>query len=162
MGYSYCARTGRLACDSCGAAEGNTRKRTCPYRVQYAEGGSLPYCYPSALCKACYAKHKATLHADCEAGAAKRTAEEATKRARLAAGELEVRSAWGSWHPNVPVGFTGVYFENRLTNARAYFLVPADAYAAGWLADYPGAIPWAGPDDGATSKQVTIAGNRED
>jgi len=141
MGYSYDMR-GRLACDACGAAEGKTRKRTCPHRVHYATGGSLPYCYPSALCPTCYAKHKPTLHKDCAEGAARQTAKEQEKAIRFAAGEYERRTAWGSWHALVPDGMVGVCFVN-LARAEEYRLLPADTYADGqWLSDYNNAQPW--------------------
>lgn len=142
MGYSYCATTGRLACDGCGAAEGTTRKRTCPHRVQHAEGFSLPYCYPSALCRACYARHKATLHDACEAGAAAQTAKQQQRAAHFAAGEYERRTAWGSWHALVPAGKVGVVFVNA-AGAEEYRLLPHESYADGaWLSEYPDAQPW--------------------
>jgi len=146
MGYSYDLR-GRLACDSCGAC-GQTRKRTCPHKVHYASGGALPYCYPSALCPGCYAKHKATLHTGCKDGAAKRTAEEAAKHARLAAGELEVTSAYGSWHPTVPEGYTGVIFRG-VDRAEVYRLIAREQYDPGvrrYLSEYPDAHPWTDPN----------------
>jgi hypothetical protein len=140
MGYSY-DMGGRLCCDSCGAS-GDARKRTCPHRVQYADGGSLPYCYPSALCKACYAKHKATLHARCAEGAAQSNVREQARKARLVAGALERRACWGSWHATVPDGMVGVYFKGM--QGEAWRLVTHDAYDTqrAWLDEYPDAQPW--------------------
>lgn len=153
MGYSYSDR-GRLACDACGAADGNTRKRTCPHRIQYAEGGSLPYCSAPALCAACYAKRKGTLHDGCKAGAAKRNQDEIARGARFAAGELEVRTAYGDWHAAVPDGFVGVTFKAR--GAEAHRLIPKAVYDPGrksWLSDYgPDVHPWAGPDGKAATE----------
>jgi hypothetical protein len=151
MGYSYCARSGRLACDACGDTSGTTRKRTCPHKVHYADGGSLPYCYPSALCRDCYAKHKATLHDDCKAGADARNQQEQRRAARLVAGDYEVKNAYGSWHKTVPDGMVGVRFVNR-AGAEVYRLVPDAIYngesRGNWLQDYPDAQPW---DGGATA-----------
>ena len=153
MGYSYDLR-GRLACDSCGSC-GQTRKRTCPARVRYAGGGSLPYCQPAALCPACYQRHKATLHAGCREGAAKRTAEEAAKQARLAAGELEVAAAWGSWQPTVPEGYVGVCFRG-LGGAEVYRLIRKAEYDPSvrrYLSEYAETGDWRdphGPHCGAT------------
>jgi hypothetical protein len=44
MGYSYDARTRRLCCDSCGAADGTTRRRNCP----------AGYCPAYAMCASCW------------------------------------------------------------------------------------------------------------
>ena len=147
MGYSYSVPGNRLCCDSCGH-DGGVRKRTCPEKIHYADGGALPYCYPSALCPSCYAKHKATLHADCKAGAAKRNAEEVARGARLAGGDFEVRTGYGAWHKAVPVGSVGVRFVG--TGGREEFrLLPEAEYAPGekhWLSDYPTAALWADPD----------------
>ncbi len=137
MGYSYCARTGRLACDGCGHV-GKVRKRTCPFKVTYPEGYSLPYCYPSALCVACYATHKATLHAGCAERAAARTAAENARGERLAAGASEIKAGYGSWHPSVPAGFVGVIF-GTLGHAETYWLIPETEYSPGtkrYLSDY--------------------------
>lgn len=141
MGYCY-DMAGRLACDACGKT-GGVRKRTCPHRVHYADGGSLPYCQPAALCSDCYRKHKAKLHEGCAAGAAKQNAAEVARKAKLAAGELEVRSAWGDWHETVPTGMTGVLFRNG--DQQDYRLMPQADYQPGdkhWLSDYPTAEPW--------------------
>lgn len=141
MGYSYCARTGRLDCDGCGAATGTTRKRTCPYRVEYAEGGSLPYCQPAALCSTCYIKHKPTLHARCKDGAAEANRRELTRAARLTAGDYERRTAWGDWHETVPAGLIGLRFVNRAGHEE-YRLVDAGRDRANWLSEYGDAQPW--------------------
>ena len=150
MGYCYDLRN-RLVCDSCGDS-GKTRKRTCPFKVHYPEGGSLPYCYPSALCPPCYAKHKATLHAGCKDAAAKRNAELNVEGVRLAAGELKVKAAWGDWHADVPDGFSGVYFKGA--TSEAYKLVPKGDYkGSGWLSDFPNALDWTGPVTGNVAKR---------
>lgn len=78
MGYCY-SMDGRLACDGCGAV-GETRKRTCPHRVTYADGTSLPYCPAPALCPRCWEREgKSAVHAGCKERAAARTAQEAGK-----------------------------------------------------------------------------------
>jgi len=145
MGYSYDARTGRLCCDACGDASGTTRKQTCPHRVHYAEGGSLPYCYPSALCKTCYATRKATLHDGCADGAARQTAQQQIRAAKLAAGEYERRTAWGSWHATVPAGLVGVRFVAQ-DGRQQYWLVPEADYqragAGSWMSEYATRTPW--------------------
>ena len=157
MGFSY-GRTasGRstLSCDSCGTV-GGVRKRTCPHKVHYAGGGSLPYCYPAALCSACYATAKPTLHAGHAELAAARTAAESAKHARLVAGDKEVSTAFGSWHAKVPTGFVGVGFAGPATergmlngSISEWRLVPAEVYDPSvrrYLSDYHGALPWSGP-----------------
>lgn len=149
MGYSYTqSSSGRwaLSCDACGKG-GGVRKRTCPHKVHYPEGYALPYCYPAALCNACYATRKTTLHADCREGAAKRNEQETARAARLAAGELEVRSAYGDWHERVPAGFVGVRFEGT-GDTEAFRLMLNAEYQPGekhWLSDYPTTQVWEGP-----------------
>jgi hypothetical protein len=141
VGYSY-SFDGKLCCDACGKS-GGVRKRTCPYRVNYADGGSLPYCYPAALCGECYRQRRATLHTDCGDGAAKRTAAEADRAARLAAGDLEVRAAFGSWHQTVPDGFVGVLFRGSAREERR--LIPAADYNPGirrYLSEYAETRDW--------------------
>ena len=139
MGYCYSG--GKLVCDSCGAT-GSVRKRTCRYRVTYAEGGSLPYCSPSALCAVCYTTHKPTLHANCKAGAVRRTAEETERRQKLDAGELEVRTAWGDWHELVPAGYVGVRFIG-MNGSEVYRLILAGEYhGRGYLSEYPNLSAW--------------------
>ena len=141
MGYCY-TLDGKLCCDGCGTHGNGTRKRTCPHKVHYANGGSLPYCQPAALCSACYETHKPTLHAGCKAAAAQRTAEETARAARLAAGSYERKACWGSWHATVPDGMVGIVFEG--TQGKAWRLVTKDAYdtQARWLEDYPHAQAW--------------------
>lgn len=144
MGYCYCARTGRLACDACGAANGKTRKRTCPHRVHYAEGGSLPYCQPAALCPDCYAKHKPTLHDGCKDAAARETQRQQDRAAMLDAGQFERKTAWGDWHELVPSGHVGVRFVNRAGQERYRLLTDEQYKAVGdWLSDVPAsALLW--------------------
>lgn len=159
MGYCY-THSGALVCDGCGAA-GGVRKRTCPHRVTYPlDGYSLPYCYPSALCPACYKAHKATLHATCAEGAATSNAEHAATAARVRAGDALVKAAWGDWHAAVPAGLVGVCFRTQGATPE-YRLVPATSYqgGGGFLSDYADAQPWAGPD-GAVSKGVQLEGGR--
>jgi hypothetical protein len=158
MGYAYgYSAAGRmaLACDSCGKV-GNVRKRTCVHRVEYPQDGAaartLPYCQPPALCAPCLKDRGGirALHAGCEEGARLSTAEHHATAARIAAGDLQVMTAWGSWHAAVPEGMTGVMFARSRTAGwpgQTYRLVPADHYQnGGFLADYPGAQPWNGPD----------------
>ena len=111
MGYSFDFR-GRMCCDSCGNP-GGVRRRTCPHRVRYHDGGSAPYCYPPALCSACYAKHGGLrgVHGErCRDGAGEAQVREDRIGAKLAAGEIQVRAAWGrggsepSRYGNVPPG----------------------------------------------------------
>lgn len=148
MGYCHDSH-GRLVCDACGSSTG-VRKRTCPHRVYYAEGGSLPYCQPAALCAACYATHKATLHVACAEGAAKSNARERERKEKLANGEFEVKAAFGSWHETVPPGCVGVMFANPTLGER-HMLVPEADYdlfrvvRPRYLSDYPRATPWEGP-----------------
>lgn len=147
MGYSY-TRSGALACDDCGNG-GRVQKRTCPYVVDVISPmmtpmrAKLPYCYPPALCPACWQKHKATVHANCEAGAAASSARYAEQGRRLDAGELAVSSRFGDWHAAVPAGYVGVYF--RGWHGEAWRLVPVPEPAgAAWLSDYPTVQDWIG------------------
>jgi hypothetical protein len=151
MGYSYCE--GRLCCDHCGGNDGTVRKRTCPHFVYYGPdrdnpaGFKLPYCYPAALCKACYATLKPTLHNGCAEAAAAQTVKQTARRKRLESGEYEVKSAFGDWHASVPEGWTGVLF--RGLKGDVYRLVPHDDYdphAKRYLSDYLTTRPWADPD----------------
>jgi hypothetical protein len=140
MGYCYDMR-GRICCDACGDS-GQTRKRTCPHKVSYPNGGSLPYCPAPALCSACYEKHKATLHQDCKEGAAKSTARYAAEAARVQSGDPQVKAAFGDWHEKVPKGFVGVLFEDK-DRREIYKLMPANHYlGGGFLGDYTSAEPW--------------------
>lgn len=104
MGYSYDARTGKLCCDSCGNI-GGVRKRTCPHKVD-----GMPYCSPSALCSACYAKYRDTLHDGCAEAAARSQARADEENAALACGSHLWRTSWGDWHDAVPAGLVGVRF----------------------------------------------------
>lgn len=165
MGYSYGMNpaTGRytmLVCDSCGKTKadgvGVVRKRTCPFRVSYPNNTSLPYCYPAALCSGCYAKNKSTLHATCKDSAERETARHAAVHAKLVAGDMVVKSAFGDWHPSVPKGMTGVMFRGpedlpvmNASTKNAFRLVPAGSYDPGakqFLSDYPDAVDWTGPE----------------
>ena len=145
MGYCY-GGDGRLACDACGTV-GGVRKRTCPHRVRYQNGSSLPYCPAPALCRECNDKHRATLHAKCAAGAAVSQAHEDKRAAILGAGGLLLRAAWGDWHANVPEGLVGCVFQGN--GERRYRLLTKQEHErAIWdtpLADLD-AQPWAGPD----------------
>lgn len=146
MGYCY-TRGGALCCDRCGES-GGVRRRTCPHKVRHGGGVSLPYCQPAALCRACYAVERATLHAGCAEGAARAQATEDTRAAVLAGGGLLVKAAWGDWHPTVPAGEVGVLFEGR--DRRAWGLVSSHEYRrrTGLLATMEAfeVRPWADPD----------------
>lgn len=144
MGYSFGYNdNGRLvrSCDRCGAV-GGVRKRTCRFKVTYAEGYSLPYCYPPALCSDCAKKLKPLHGESCQVGAAKATAREVERKARLVSGDFEVRSAFGHWHPAVPQAWVGVRFVSL--NGDVWKLLPATDYngAGGWLSEYPTAVDW--------------------
>lgn len=167
MGYSY-DKGGRLCCDRCGKA-GGVRKRTCPHRVTYPGGASLPYCPARARCDDCLRAEggNAKLHAACAAPAAARTLEEARKAARLAAGDLECRTGWGSWHPAVPAGWVGRRFVGT-SGQESFFLIPDavdDAAGSYFLSDYREAarragvelLPWSDPDRPTGSKCVEVA-----
>jgi hypothetical protein len=133
MGYCYERLPSghySLCCDACGAVR--ARRRACPHKVD-----GLPYCPAPALCKACYQKHKTTLHAPCEEPARLRQLECDQERKRLSMGEKRVLTAWGDWHETVPKGMVGF----RVTG-EVYYLVPKSEYHAGWLGDYPNAKPW--------------------
>ena len=117
MGYSYqTTPSGQqaLCCDNCPAAgrEAGVRRRTCPWRVTYMDGSSLPYCSAPALCSACYRALgcRAGVHAHCKEGADASTARESAMRARIQAGDLPVRAAFGDWKTGVPAGWTLVVF----------------------------------------------------
>lgn len=120
MGYCYEAYgSRRLCCDKCGQP-GGVRKRKCPYTVlgDSLRGArqALPYCYPPALCAACYAALGGLrgLHgASCAEGAAASQAEADAIEAALDAGESLSIAAWGDWEPSVPTGMVGVAFSGR-------------------------------------------------
>jgi hypothetical protein len=148
-------QTGRwvLACDRCGNG-GGVRRRTCTARVRYPQDGpghALPYCPAPALCQGCLAAVGGSrgLHAECHAPAAKATAENQRIADRIAGGDLQVVTGWGDWHKDVPAGMVGVRFARNRTDGRSdpptYRLVPEADYRAGFLSDYPDAVPWDGP-----------------
>lgn len=138
MGHVYSVVNGRrvLDCDACG---GNPARRIpCPFRVTYADGGSLPYCGPDALCAKCrpihgtVAAHRAN---GCETGAARSMAREADRVAKSIAGVYVTVAAWGDWHETVPTDFVGVAATAGGLRGSAgapvlYRLVPATEYAA--------------------------------
>lgn len=150
MGYCFDYR-GRLSCDSCGAA-GGVRKRKCAYKVRSASHlgeahrGSLPYCPAPALCGACYKKHGGLrgVHGEiCRDGAAASQAREDAIQARFDAGDQLARSAFGSWHEEVPKSKVGVIFSGG-----AKRLVPEEIYDRGlrWLSELEASsVLWAGP-----------------
>ncbi len=171
MGYSYDGSM-RLCCDDCGDASNEApgvRKRTCTQRVKYADGTAVPYCPPPALCDACYRNHGgAKIHERCKAGAARRTAEEAVRAARLALGELESSTGWGEWAPGVPPGFVGRRFVGK-DDAELYLLIPravddAVPLLRSFLPDYQRAaeslgvslLLWSDPARPSGSKEVTV------
>jgi hypothetical protein len=154
----YCYSRGRLCCDACGIT--GARKRTCPHRVHYPEGGSLPYCQAPALCGTCYDQRRGVLHEECAAGAAAQNDWHRERGRRLDAGEFEVRTAWGDWHSRVPAGFVGVRFVGK-GGSEVYRLVPAADYNVAerhWLSDYAATQAWADPDHTLPpSKAVSLA-----
>lgn len=156
MGYSYDFHN-RLCCDKCGHS-GGVRKRTCPYKVLgdslRTPGGNrytMNYCYPPALCAACYKQLGGLrgVHGDsCKEGAAKSQAEDDAIEAALDAGEMFVVSATGDWQEDVPEGMVLVTFWSRYnpetrTRPEVKRLVAKDDYqptARPRLSDYPTAI----------------------
>ena len=86
MGYSYDLQ-GHLCCDACPVSSG-VRKRPCPFR----------HCPSAALCKACYARTKATgehtkaRHESCRIAAEKYASIERITQAVLASGKGAVYS----------------------------------------------------------------------
>lgn len=146
MGYSY-GRTASgsyaLACDSCGNI-GGVRKRPCRFKVTHHGRAPIPYCPAPAVCSDCFARLGGTrgIHGDdCRGGAAAMQAKDDAEVARLAAGDMIVRSAAGSWHKDVPAGMVLVMFEAADRTVLNKFL-PADVYRnGGWLSDYPEATP---------------------
>lgn len=152
MGYSYGPRG--LCCDSCGQSGNGTRRRPCPHKVTYPQDGpgrSLPYCPAPALCPECLKREGGTraIHARCAepaAAASRKNAEIATK---VASGDPQVMSAYGSWHEHVPEGWVGVMFAPNRTDRwreQTHKLVPSAAYADrpddAFLSDFPDAIDW--------------------
>jgi len=101
------------------------------------------------MCAACFARHGGSkgIHKDCAEGARRSQEKYDAVERDLAAGESFVIAAWGDWHETVPEGMTGVLFKGRAGEVAR--LVPAGDYEPGprpRLADYPGAVPWDGPD----------------
>ncbi len=156
MGYGF-GRTasGRmaLACDNCGAV-GEVRKRTCPHKVHYHDGADLPSCMAPALCGPCWEKlGRQKMHDGCRAGAAIANERERERTRRLTAGDMEVMTAWGDWHPAVPAGMVGVWVgglgARRNGGHTEYRLVRKADYdhrTKHYLSDYPVATPWIDPD----------------
>lgn len=135
MGYCFDPR-GRIVCDSCGVS-GGVRKRRCAYKVD-----GLPYCPAPALCGPCYSKHGGLrgVHGErCREGAAESQARSDADKAREAAGDRKVRSAYGSWHEDVPKGKVGVYYGDD-----TYVLVDEAEYKYPypWLSELGTAEPW--------------------
>jgi hypothetical protein len=135
MGYGY-DRNNRLCCDNCGMS-GGVRKRTCPYTVLgdslRSVGGQrykMSYCYPPALCAACYATLGGLrgVHGDqCREGAARSQAEYDEIERGLEAGEMYVVSAEGSHAGNdLPRGLVRVTFRGRAGETKLVML--KDAY----------------------------------
>lgn len=148
MGYS-CDYRGRLCCASCGAA-GGVRKRKCAYKVRCeSERGeaarySLPYCPAPALCGACYKKHGGLrgVHGEaCRSGAAASQAEADAIQARYEAGDQKPRSAYGSWHAQVPKGKVGVVYSGG-----ALVLLSEELYESRpWFSELKEYELWVGP-----------------
>ncbi len=63
--------------------------------------------------------------------------------------DFVARTAWGSWHDDVPAGSVGVIAWHSSTNEEAGFLVPEDAYERrgefGYVVDESTARPWTPP-----------------
>ncbi|ANA86334.1 hypothetical protein SEA_LOZINAK_178 [Gordonia phage Lozinak] len=134
MGYSTDTR-GRLCCDSCGQS-GGVRKRKCKYKVtadnqRSANRHVLHYCYPPALCQACYRKEGGIngVHGEsCRDGAASSQAEYDRKQELLDAGKHMVVAAYGSWQDSVPEGMVGVHFASAKYSDHRHVLMPHDDY----------------------------------
>lgn len=153
MGYCYDSRSGALVCDSCGCS-GGVRKRTCPHKVD-----GLPYCSPPALCKECYKQEGGIrMHDRCKEPAAARQRERYEQQRMLDGGALLVRTAWGSWHDDVPKGFAGVRFEGK-DGTSEYRLIPSESYTPPsgvrplYLHEYDDALPWEN-HPGVTTKRI--------
>ena len=132
MGYCF-DYAGRLVCDRCGQA-GGVRKRKCPYKVS-----GLHYCPAPAYCAPCYKVRGGLrgVHGDaCRDGAAASQAKADVIRARLDAGEVKVRAAYGDWHADVPAGMTML-----LGSDDKHYLLPKNNYGhGGFITDYPTAV----------------------
>lgn len=150
MGYCYgTGATGRakLVCEHCGTI-GGVRKRTCPHKVVYPTGGSLPYCPAPALCGPCLKREYGgltALHADCAAPAAKRTQEEHQDYAKLLAGDAKVSGRWGDWCATVPAGQVGSYYATA--NGQEIAVLTSEPNTPRWLSDVnPEDVgTWTGP-----------------
>jgi hypothetical protein len=116
MGFCYDYRN-RLCCDACDEA-GGVRKRPCPFG----------YCGPAALCKACYAKHRAEFtkaaHEHCRKASEECKARWAREESMIAAGQL-IRCAALQQDD----GLVKVWFKGRNDSKVIYFMEPA-TYAA--------------------------------
>jgi hypothetical protein len=133
MGYCYEAYgSRRLVCDKCGHA-GGVRKRKCPYKVLSNSLRSrriwMHYCYPPALCQACYAELgglRGVHGQECREGAAASQAADDAIEAKLDAGDMSPLAAWGDGQPGVAAGMVGVLYGGR--DCQAYYLLPKAAY----------------------------------
>jgi hypothetical protein len=158
----YCYQGGQLVCDGCGAP--GAKKRLCTAWVTAASGQRMRWCSPPALCAACLAKEGGTrgVHARCKAEAAADQVREDARRARLEAGELFISSALSGAAHYVPDGQVGALFAG-LRGARAWLLVPAEAYRQAYkargadlaLSDFPGMPVW---EDDPDARAVREAG----
>jgi hypothetical protein len=162
MGYST-DRSGRLCCDSCGTA-GGVRKRTCTQLVTLENGHKIPYCPAPAYCAECFKAKGGSrgVHGEtCREGAARSSERYAHERARLEAGDLRVRSAFGSWHETVPEGYAGVIFQG-LDEEETYRLIPIVLYdqrgESPFLSDLATSYPWCGPLGNASGDTESDAG----
>jgi len=147
-------RNGRICCDGCGGTD-KVRNRTCPYRVHYSRGGSLPYCSAPHLCSVCWNKHKGLVHATCKAGAARSQERENKRGALEAAGEFLLAAGWGSWHSTVPAGLVGVCFRN-LAGEEVWKLVPEADYdqrsQLTTASQFPDAADWTDHESAGTKR----------
>lgn len=167
MGYSYgWSSSGRqvLSCDSCGEAEGRTKRRICPrkvvgdsIRMPNGKRSVMPYCYPPALCDACWNKHGRTkgIHGDCAQGAAKMTEHYNEIERRYQAGDGVVLSASGSWAEGVPDGMVSVTFGFPNRDPEVYLMPKDDYNMNGYLTDHPSAVPMPEAEP-TTTKQVSL------
>jgi hypothetical protein len=143
MGYCY-TNDGKLCCDKC-SGSGDVRKRTCPHKVD-----GLPYCPAPALCDECLKElgGNAKLHTRCKEHAKRSQDESDSRKARIAAGDHMLATAWGSWHELVPAGYVGMRFvgtsdevhilvedgkHDELRKSGCYFLSEFKDFAEPWL-----------------------------
>lgn len=138
MGYCYRGRN--LVCDRCGHAEG-VRKRPCRFRVTSNGTNPLPWCKPPALCQSCWTDlGKGKIHDGCEAQAREAQHWDDVHTARLAAGEVMIRSAAGSWHEDCPEGhvlLTGTDGHRYLVPEAAWDDRNPSVFARTFLSDLP-------------------------